>query len=110
MVLIKLKYFFCKYGNQHTRNCHYNMKRESKHNLYTGGTIRYIGNMKYCTKGLVEIYRRGKLYTYKNNNLQHCVKCGGSKFSCKAIPHETNQYGNKIWIPRKIKKAFITEI
>lgn len=98
---------------QHTRNCHYNMKRESKHNLYTGGTMRYIGNMKYCTKGLVDVYRRGKLYTYKNNYLQHCLKCGGSKFSCKAIPHEANQYGNKgKWTPVKQKvfvRAFVTD-
>lgn len=96
------------------------MKRVYKHGISTGNTIRYVGNRKYCTRGKFELYTRNytidetnECMIYKASSIQPCLLCGGSKFSCKAMPHETNQYGNKTgWTEKKdkiFKRAYLSD-
>lgn len=86
------------------------MKRNSKRGIYTNGTVRYVGNNKYSTRGIFECKTRhglGHEYIVKAENVQYCLRCGGSKFSCKALPHEMNQYGKKSsYKPPKEKVLF----
>jgi len=80
------------------------MKRNFKHGICSNGTIRYVGNRKYSTRGIFEYEtRRGDVFKFRTEYVQYCVHCGGSKFSCKAFPHEVNQYGKKMWNEGKEK-------
>ena len=84
------------------------MKRSYKYGIHSNGTIRYVGNRKYSTRGIFEYTtRHGDVYKFKTEHIQYCLRCGGSKFSCKAFPHEVNQYGKKTsYKPPKEKVLF----
>ena len=84
------------------------MKRSSKHGIRSNGTIRYVGNRKYSTRCIFEYTtRHGDVYKFKTEHIQYCLRCGGSKFSCKAFPYEVNQYGKKWWKEGKEKMLHV---
>ena len=91
------------------------MRRNLKHGMRTNGTIRYVGNNKYSNRGIFEKKTRfDNIVSFKTKHIQHCLLCQGSKFSCKGIPHEVNQYGSKKgWTNNKDKRhnkfAFISD-
>lgn len=82
------------------------MRRNCKHGIYSNGSIRYVGNNKYSDQNIFEMKSRytDDAFRVKTNNVQYCVHCGGSKFSCKGIPHELNQYGAKHYKCNRSKK------
>ena len=82
------------------------MRRNRKHGMRTNGTIRYVGNNKYSIRGIFEKETRfDDIISFKAKYIQHCVLCQGSKFSCKGIPYEVNQYGSKKgWTNNKDKR------
>ena len=91
------------------------MHREGKHNIKTNKTIRYGGNirniLKYDTTNVVNCDNvqnnlhtvqntihcvfRNEIYQLKLGIAGYCLKCGGSRYSCKAMPYELNQYSRR---------------
>ena len=84
------------------------MKRNLKCGIYTNGTVRYVGNNKYSTRGIYEFKHKmlGDECKVKAEKVQYCLHCGGSKFSCKGLPYEMNQYGKNSYKPPKEKALF----
>ena len=82
------------------------MRRCSKHGIYSNSSIRYVGNNKYSDRNIFAMKCRynDNEYEVKTKHVQFCLRCGGSKFSCKGIPHELNQYGSKYYKCRRNKK------
>ena len=73
------------------------MKREYIKGIYTGNTVRYVGNNQYSTRRIFELKTRGLELLMGADSVRHCQHCGGSKFSCKGGFYEMNQYSKKIW-------------
>ncbi len=94
------------------------MYREGKHNIKTNKTIRYGGNIRNISKydttnignidnidniksGLHTVQNkiycvlRNEIYQLKLGIAGYCLKCGGSRYSCKAIPNDMNQYSRR---------------
>lgn len=82
------------------------MRRKCKHGIYSNVSIRYVGNNKYSDRNVFIMKSRYSEYDYsvKTKNVQYCLLCGGSKFSCKGIPYELNQYGSKYYKCVRSKK------
>jgi hypothetical protein len=87
------------------------MRREGKkHGLFTNKTIRYGGKGMYTIRNNVEIKSR---YCYETNLIKlgvarYCLMCGKSRYYCKAITIEMNQYGRGIY--RESKKYYVNYI
>jgi len=84
------------------------MHREGKKfGFATNKTIRYGGKGMYTTRNTVEI----KPKYLKNNDdystyiklgkARCCTRCGGTRYSCKAIATDMNEYGMGIWSDKK---------
>ena len=82
------------------------MRRSSKHGIYSNASIRYVGNNKYSDRNIFTMKCRynDNEYEVKTKHVQFCLRCGGSKFACKGIPHELNQYGSKYYKCSRNKK------
>ena len=109
------------------------MRREGKYNILTNKTIRYGGNVKdlskyqsgnllylskyqnenkkknnglHTVRNIVHCIFRNESYQLKIGDVGYCLKCGGSRFSCKGLPYEQNQYSSKKYRENK-KKNYV---
>lgn len=89
------------------------MHREGKKfGLPTNKTIRYGGRELYTVRNTVET--KSTMYYNKDDNsveeichyikfgkAKCCTMCGGTRYSCKAIVTDMNQYPKGVWPDRK---------